>query len=264
MKWGHYTDLHPDDIAAIRATSPVVYLPWGALEWHGPHLPMGVDGLIAQEVASHAAHQTGGVILPTTWWPITPLPHPETIATSSTTIACLWDDIFTSLANSRWSVVVVISGHYSPGHQLVLMNAAEKAIQTHGLLVLAIPPMALIDETMLDHAGLWETSLMLALRPELVNLDALGNEPLKPVSTSIVGDDPRGTATASMGRQALAMAIGRIASAVEHLLQHNDVASLYTLYEQRRLNLTFFTERYDQGSLEVANKAWWQDIFLGK
>jgi len=225
---------------------------------------MGVDGLIAQEMSDRAAERTGGVVLPTTWWPATTLPHPGSLSLNSKTMRYIWSDIFEQLNKEHWSVVVVVCGHYSYGHELVLIRAAEEAIKQHGLLVLAIPPLALVDETMLDHAGLWETSLMLAIHPELVHLDALGEEQLTPMKSAVLGQDPRGTASASMGKQALTVAIDSLVHAVEHLLKQSDPMSLYALYEQRRSRFTSFVKHYDHGSLEKATRAWWQDVLLGK
>lgn len=56
---------------------------------------------------------------------------------------------------------MLISGHHAEGHELVLMDAAEHAIAEHGILVLAVPPLALVDELMLDHAAHWQTALLL-------------------------------------------------------------------------------------------------------
>ncbi len=260
MNWGRYTELHPNELDAIRVATPIAYLPWGALEWHGPHLPLGVDGLIAEAIAERVIERTGGVLLPTTWWPVAALPHPDSLSVKSETMLALWNDIFEGLAHAGWHIVVIISGNYSHGHELILMDAAEEAITQYGLLVLALPPMVLIDESMLDHAALWETSLMLALYPDMVHMHALGNGPITPASSSVMGIDPRGTATASMGRQAVKMAVELITKAVQHLLADGKPASLYLLYERHRASHRTYIERYGHGSLEQANKAWWREV----
>ncbi|NJN68833.1 MAG: creatininase family protein, partial [Chloroflexaceae bacterium] len=218
MKWGYYAELTPETLAAIRGLVPVAYLPWGALDWHGPHLPFGVDGLIAQAVAERVAERVGGVLLPPTWWPVTVIPHPDSLAIRSDIMQMLWGHAFGRLASAGWKVVVVLSGPAAHGHELVLIDAAEKAIRQHGLLVLALPPLAIVDEAMLDHAALWETSLMMTLYPDLVHLEALGHRPLNPASSAVVGRDPRGTASASLGKQALAMAVEQISRAIRQLL----------------------------------------------
>ncbi|MFM8319750.1 MAG: creatininase family protein, partial [Chloroflexota bacterium] len=57
--------LRPEEILAELSRCPVAYLPVGLIEWHGPHLPMGLDALNAENAARLAAGQTGGLLLPT-------------------------------------------------------------------------------------------------------------------------------------------------------------------------------------------------------
>lgn len=258
--WGRYAEMRPDALAAIRAAVPVAYVPWGALEWHGPHLPLGLDGMVAEAVAERVVQRTGGVLLPTTCWPIMALPHTDSLSVRSSVVRELWNDIFTNLARAGWGVIVVISGHYSQSHDLALMEAAEEAMERHSLPVLALPPLALVDEEMLDHAALWETSLLLALRADLVDLDALGTEPLAAGRSAVIGRDPRGLASASLGGTTLELAVERIVKAVSQLVINNQTASLFALYEQRRVRYKALGELYYHGGAEEAAVAWWQGI----
>jgi creatinine amidohydrolase len=257
-RWGRYAELHPDTLESIRTRYPVAYLPWGALEWHGPHLPLGLDGMTAEAVAERVARRTGGVVLPTTWWPVTTLPHASSLDLPSALVRSLWDGIFTSLHEAGWPIVVVLSGHYAQGHEIVLMQAARHAISLHGQLVLAIPPLALVDEEMLDHAGLWEAALMLALRPDLVRLEALGSGTLHPAESAVLGRDPRG-ASASLGQRVLGLAVERIVSAVQNLLADGDAAPLLALYDQRRERYQAYFQRYGD-AIEPAIQAWWREV----
>ncbi len=59
-----YKQLTPTEFRARLAAAPVAYLPLGTLEWHGPHLPLGADGLQSQGFFVHLAEQVGGIILP--------------------------------------------------------------------------------------------------------------------------------------------------------------------------------------------------------
>ncbi|NJM05387.1 creatininase family protein [Candidatus Gracilibacteria bacterium] len=254
---GRYAELHPETLEAIRARCPVAYLPWGALEWHGPHLPLGLDGMTAEAIAERVARRTGGVVLPTTWWPVTTLPHASSIDLPSPLVRSLWDGIFTSLHQSAWPIVVVISGHYAQGHELVLMQAARNAISLHGQLVFAIPPLALVDEDMLDHAGLWETSLLLALRPDLVRLEALGSGTLRTTESAVLGRDPR-AASNSLGQRVLGLAVERIVGAVQNLLASRDPAPLLALYDRRRERYQAYFQRYGT-AIEPAIQAWWRE-----
>lgn len=56
--------LRPSQIIAERGRCPLVFLPLGPLEWHGPHLPFGTDPLNAYEVSLRVAREVGGVVLP--------------------------------------------------------------------------------------------------------------------------------------------------------------------------------------------------------
>jgi creatinine amidohydrolase len=258
--WGRYAELQPALLSAIRSQTPVAYLPWGALQWHGAHLPFGVDGLVAEAIAERVARQVGGVLLPPTWWPMTPTPHADSLGIRPATLHALWDDLFGGLQQAGWRIAVVISGHYAPGHELALISAAERAMQQHQLLVLAVPTMALVDEEMLDHAGLWETSLLMALRPDLVRLDALGHGQLNLPNAGIIGRDPRGTASASIGASAIALAVDRISVAVANLIDEGSSRPLAALYAERRDRYRVFIERYaDQPAAAAAN--WWADLY---
>lgn len=257
--WGRYAELRPDELAAIRAQLPVAYLPWGGLVWHGPHLPLGVDGIVAEALAERAARRTGGIVLPGTWLPLAGGPQASGLGLSAATLRAVLDDMFAGLARGGWQVAVVLSGHHAPGHELALMDAAEEAIASHGLLTLAVPPLALVDEEMLDHAGLWESSLLLALRPELVRLAALGGAPLKPASSGVLGRDPRDTASASLGLSALHLAIERLNIAVSDLLARGDPAPLRALYAQRRDHYRSLISRVGTAP-EAVNAAWWKEL----
>jgi creatinine amidohydrolase len=257
--WGRYAELHPDQLAHIREQTPVAYLPWGGLAWHGPHLPLGLDGLIAEAVAERAARSTGGAVLPLLAWPALGVPHDDSLSLSAATVRAVLADIFAALARGGWHVVVLISGHYAHAHDIVLMEAALDAITRHNLLVLAVPPLALVDEEMLDHGALWETSALLALRPELVNLDALGQGPLRPAESGVVGRDPRHTASPSLGLSALSLAVQRVIIAVNDLLDRGDPAPLQALYGSRRERFQAFIARYGNEP-EAAARAWWTEM----
>ena len=60
--------LRADQIRHRLGDAPVVYIPIGPLEWHGPHLPYGTDPLNAEHVAAGVCAKTGGLLWPTTFW----------------------------------------------------------------------------------------------------------------------------------------------------------------------------------------------------
>jgi creatinine amidohydrolase len=233
--WGHYANLRPETLHAIQALAPIAYLPWGALDLHGPHMPMGADGIVAEAVAKMLVQRTGGVLLPATWWPAAPnRPDNDSLPVRTEVVRHLWHDIFEGLATNGWRVAVVITGNYAREHELALIDTAEHMLDSGRLLVLALPPLAIIDESLLDHGAIWETSLLLSLYPELVDLYALGEDKPLPETTVVRGRDPRGTASASLGDTVLHLAVERIAKAVEALVNSGDAAPLHALYAQRR------------------------------
>ncbi|KAB8140479.1 creatininase family protein [Chloroflexia bacterium SDU3-3] len=256
--WGYYAALHPNALERILDESPVAYLPWGALDWHGPHLPFGVAGFTAEAICERVARRAGGVILPTTWWPITAVPHHFSISLPSHVVLALWDALFAELMRLGVQLAVVATGHYAHAHDLLLMDAAETAMERYGIMVLAIPPMALVDDQMLDHAAHWEVAQMLAIRPRLVDVAALGEGPLPPAITGVLGNDPR-AATPSQGESALVLATESLVGAVRALLENHSHASIRELYARRRRVYQRYVETYFRGSWEEAAQAWWAD-----
>jgi creatinine amidohydrolase len=56
--------MRPGEVLEARRRAPVAWVPVSPLEWHGPHMPLGTDGLHAWNVCRRAAHEVGGVVLP--------------------------------------------------------------------------------------------------------------------------------------------------------------------------------------------------------
>lgn len=263
MKNSHaYAELKPDEVQTQLAVAPVAYVPWGALEWHSVHLPLGLDGIVAECIAQRAVERTHGILLPTLYLPMTTLPHRFSLSFRATTLRAVLDDLFAGLAQIGVRVVVLLSGHYAQGHELVLIDAAEQAIRQHNLLVLATPPLALLGEEYLDHAGRWETSQLLATRPDLVDLraltQALQEYPAGHVADlGILGELPL-SATAASGEVVIEQALAAIDQWVQRLLK-GDPAPLLDFYARRRAGYQSFVERYLHGSYDDAAEAWWQE-----
>lgn len=232
--WGRYVEMRPERLNAIRAVAPVAYMSWGAITWHGPHLPLGADGIAAEAVAEQAVQRTGGVLLPTTWWPARQSLQKDILAIRSSVLRELWSDLFDNLATHGWKVVVVVNGHVYPEHELILIEAAEQAMNRHRLLILAVPPLAMLDENLIDHAALWESSILLSLCPSLVDLYALGEDALALERSGVRGRDPRGAASPSLGDTVLRMAVERLVNAVEDLMHKDDTGALQAFYAKRR------------------------------
>jgi creatinine amidohydrolase len=234
------------------------------LEWHGAHLPVGLDGIVAEAIAVRVAERAGGIVLPTFYLPITALPHRFSISIRAATVRAVLDDLLAELSRVGFRVVALLTGHYAQGHELVLIEAAEAALDQHSLLVLAAPPLAVVDDGMLDHAGHWETSELLATRPDLVDMRrlerALAAFPTGRVEDlGILGELPLATATAATGEVAIERAVTAIAELVTSLAQNGDAAPLHAYYAQRRAAYAEWVRRYFDGSWEAAAARWWDE-----
>jgi creatinine amidohydrolase len=265
--------MRPDELTEAFRTMPVAFVPWGALEWHSAHLPVGLDGLVAEAIAARAAEEIGGIVLPTFYLPITALPHRFSISLRSTTVRAVLDDLLDELARVGFRVVALLSGHYAQAHELVMIEAAEAAIERHGMLVLATPPLAMHPEsargrsggTRLDHAGRWETSALLATHPELVDMRqlqrAMQEFPAGHLADlGILGEHPLATATAAEGEVSIEEAVGAIKRLIAMLVATGDPSALHGHYEQRREAYRTFLARYYSGSWEEAAARWWQEM----
>ena len=62
MNWGFYELLRPAQIEAVREKAPIAYIPWGALEWHSYHNPIGLDGLKARGLCEALAQETDEIL----------------------------------------------------------------------------------------------------------------------------------------------------------------------------------------------------------
>jgi creatinine amidohydrolase len=234
-------------------------VPWGALEWHGPHLPLGLDGLVAETFAERVAAAMDGVVFPTYWVPITTLPHRYSLQHKTETVQALWRELLAGLRGVGFQVVALISGHYAQGHELELYAAAQQAMRADDRLrVLAAAPLELLgDEALLDHAGRWETAQLLASHPELVQLERFPGM-LGPAQVAVLGEDPR-LATRVEGEAVLARAAETWSTWLTRALTDEDPAWLNAFYARRAAAYAGYKERYYTGDWETALLHWWND-----
>lgn len=221
-----YEEMLPHELEAAIATFPVAYVPVGSLEWHGRHLALGNDTLKAHGILVRTAQKFGGVVVPPTYWGHMafwkPGCHP---GLSQETVDRLYTEIFTGLVTVGFRVVIGVTGH-DVDPQVASLQKAVDAISADGkaagyamkegedINLEPIGPM--------DHAALWETSLLMALRPELVDMAQIAEEDLESEegrkAAGIGGRDPRGKASAELGEMAIAAMVDRIGAKAQELL----------------------------------------------
>lgn len=185
----------------------VAILPCGATEAHGPHLPLNTDVIISETMAARALpmlEQRGyaAAILPALAY----MPaeyaqaYPGTVTVSAATAKALMLDIATSLMAQGFSCLALANSHFDPANVAMLREVAEN-IRGKGLPV-AFPDFTRrkLAQTLTAefqsgacHAGQYETSLIMAARPDLV--DEAGRLKLKDNPASLTDAFARGART---------------------------------------------------------------------
>ncbi|WP_127587908.1 creatininase family protein [Paenibacillus koleovorans] len=164
-----------------QAGCKTAVLPIGALEQHGSHLPVGTDTIFAGELSRRLADKLDAYLLPVI--PISSsIEHREsqgTVYLLSTTLALIVRDIAESLRHSGYNKLIVVNyhgGNWSLKPAIRQLNKDYAAVQAEMEVILLFTPgipdprlAEIVEHTRHDvHAGEFETSLMLALHPELV------------------------------------------------------------------------------------------------
>jgi creatinine amidohydrolase len=216
----------PDVAAHVAATSGVAILPFGALEQHGPQLPLSTDTATAHEVARRLAELLDAVLLPPVHYGETwnNAGYPGTVSLSPGTVTAIAKDIGASLVGSGVRALVIVNGDW--GNRAPLARAARELVDDDVIpaIVLDYPGMdaaiAEVRESLpaapgLNHAEEIETSIMLAIDPSTVHPERyvaeypefpteFGTVPMQlhPFSPSGVFGDPS-AATAAKGEYIL-------------------------------------------------------------
>ena len=176
----HWEELTgPDFVRAIHQAGGVCLLPFGILEKHGPHLPIGTDLINARWVAEHAAAQEYAVIFPAYYFgQIDEARHqPGTIAYSRHMQLDLLQETTDEMARNGCKKILIVNGH--GGNLSLLPYFAQTELQMpHDYVVYVYwwdnrngqgRPK---QQTTTDmHAGESETSHTLITRPDLVHMD---------------------------------------------------------------------------------------------
>ena len=180
----HWEELTAEDFrTAIQQSQGTCLLPFGILEKHGPHLPLGTDLLDVRHAALAAAQQEFAVVYPEYYFgQIFEARHePGTVAYSSHLQLELLQETTDEMARNGCKKSIIVNGH--GGNEYLLPFFAQSQLETpHDYVVyvfgLVSPPAGGPPKktTMDMHAGEKETSQMLISRPDLVHLDRAGRE----------------------------------------------------------------------------------------
>lgn len=176
--WSQYSS---KEFAALDRGRLIAVLPVGATEQHGPHLPLAVDTRIADGVVSRVAEKlpedSPVLFLPTQaiGRSVEHARYPGTLTVSAETLIRTWTEIGNSVAAAGVRKFVLLNSH---GGQISIMDIVARDLRIrHAMLAFSVNwfgfgmPEGVYDDHEMRHgihAGDMETSVMLALSPELV------------------------------------------------------------------------------------------------
>ena len=241
MKYIKFEESRPEAMRAMLIEHPIAYVPMGALEWHGEHNPLGLDGLKAHALCEMAAARTGGVLFPPVFWgaPDT-VPFPFTFKFKRSVFKNIVRGTLNDLKGMGFKMIVILTGHYPPSLINLLKKECRGFNKQGGAFAIGAPEQVFATDIDYfgDHAGMWETSIMMALRPELVDVTLLPAglttmERMKKLG--VMGQDPKEKASVEKGKKAIEHIVSGISELVEKVIKdQNDVAieEVYKKYSQ--------------------------------
>jgi creatinine amidohydrolase len=157
--------------SALRKTKKAI-LPIGSLEQHGPHLPVSTDSLIAEHIAKLVAERARAFVLPVMAYGVSFEHKPMfNVSVRNSALSRIVSDACISLGDNGIKQIVLINGHHGNVGALQYVSQELVGRVPKDLHVYTIHYWHLLDHEF-DHAGEVETSLVLAIAPELVRMDA--------------------------------------------------------------------------------------------
>jgi creatinine amidohydrolase len=179
----------PDFVAAIHQSQGTCVLPFGIIEKHGPHLPLGTDLLDVRFAVLNAVKNEYTVVFPQYYFGqiFEARQQPGTVAYSLSTQLTLLQETVAEMARNGCKKIVIVNGHGGNNSLLPLFAQAQMAsprdyvvyvfglphTDAPGRPALKTPPSEIHSDM---HAGERETSAMLIARPDLVHLDRATQE----------------------------------------------------------------------------------------
>jgi creatinine amidohydrolase len=218
--------LKPAEFLARQERRPVVYLPMGLCEPHGHVAPFGLDTIKAEWLCNEAALRFGGIVAPTMAYHIHETGYhapwlKEVMGGVNPRLSALPPHLvletllyqLRAFHNAGFGGAVVISGHHGAQEDLRMVAEAFSASFPFSTFVRTDPELVMGAYTG-DHAGRYELSQLLAIRPDLVSLDR----------ASRVGSDPLGRfaqnsdvleASADLGKSILELSLRAVDKALQ-------------------------------------------------
>jgi creatinine amidohydrolase len=212
----------------VAESAPVIVVPIGSCEQHGPHLPLHTDTVIATAIATGFVRRRTDVVLAPAVAIGASGEHQGFPGTLSIGTAALTSTLIELVRSADWAGgVVLVNGH---GGNAAALRSALSTLHADGRRPLSWWPQVPDGDL---HAGHTETSLMLAVAPEQVRVDAAVSGPTPTIEhlrdrgvrasspSGVLGDPTR--ASAEAGTELLERLIGQLAAAVDDWLRRDGI-----------------------------------------
>ncbi len=224
-----YENLCPREFRQRLEEMPIAYVPLGTLEWHGPHLPLGADGIQSKGLFRIMAEEVGGIVLPSlfvgpdrmfedgsrkyygmdinTGGTVTVYDTQQLPGSAYWVPSQLFEELLLHIMEQlhRAGFQVVIGHGHGPSIKC-FQGIKERVREKWGMALYTAWDFAQAERLKFqnDHAGANETSLMMALRPDLVHMQ---DAPDKSKLIGVAGENPLEAASAEFGQQMIAHAL---------------------------------------------------------
>ncbi|MCL5437402.1 MAG: creatininase family protein [Candidatus Thermoplasmatota archaeon] len=232
-----YDELSMKGFSDAVKEDPIVFLPVGATEEHGIHLPLGSDTIQAREICNLVAQRVNGIVLPPISYGVSTSlrDFPGTISISYDALHHFVRDILKELVRNEIRKIVIISGHGSQVHMAALRSACEEISEMSEIRVILLCDYEIAyrlrgkqgipsDD---GHGGVIETSRVLAFAPSLVSDDRPKGVDSTPdffvarhkkgyLTEGIIGDSSR--ASSSLGIQINQYVVDELVKAIKSVM----------------------------------------------
>jgi len=202
-----YEEMFPFEFKEALENKPIAYLPIGSLEWHGHHNALGLDSLKAWKILELVAQKNGGIVFPPLFLGFDTYPDLDIEKYPNKAYDCyhLEEDLLKKLLESYikrmihigFKTIFVLAGHYP--NSKIASSIIEKLENQDVKIIVGKEPDFVEDQNG-DHAGKWETSLLMSTFPHLVDLKLM--EGKKDRLLAVNGEDPK-DATKEYGEKML-------------------------------------------------------------
>lgn len=207
----HLAEMTTGEAAEAVTRAPVVIIPAGAYEQHGPGMPIATDTIRAERIAGLIGARLAGRVVIGPPLPVGVSPHhmgfAGTVTLTTTTFAAVVREYVESLRRHGWRRFLVLTGH--GGNNAALTTVAQDLLMSHPDVRFAWAPVTPLASGVIaemgvsevsGHSGEAETAQMLYLSPDLVHRDRL-----EPGSVAIDGLNPEARLARSFSQPTLAL-----------------------------------------------------------